>query len=197
MGITIVIIITYICAKLLISKFNIENNIIAKDFINRFIYMGVNSIFTLYSAISIFYYFLNIKIKNKFINYIASCSLAVYLIQEQPKFRNILWKNIFNINLINKNSVYELMSSNTNVVNKLCAILCSFISMNINVNASRFFIIYAVMCTICIFIISVLIESIRKMTFERILKKILDLKLIEKRLEKIDKWMNVSNEFIS
>ena len=191
-SISVLIVIIYTGFKLLIEKINIQSNGII-DFINRFINLGVNSIFTLYISVSLFYCFLSIKVKNSFINYIASCSLSVYLIQEHPKSRNIIWKTIFNIYSANRNNFFELMQSNTNIVNKISASMCSIISMYMHINASKLFIIYALVCTIFIFIFAILVDSIRKITIEIILKKTIKIKKIEKILNFIDDWMNGIN----
>lgn len=191
-SISILIVIIYIGSKILIEKVNIQSNGV-NDFINRFINLGVNSVFTLYISISLFYYFLKIKVKNSFINYIASCSLSVYLIQEHPMFRNIIWKKIFNIYSVNRNNFFELMQSNTNIVNKISASMSSIISMCMHINASKLFIIYALVCTIFIFIFAILVDSIRKITIEKILKKTIKIKKIEKILNFVDDWMNGVN----
>ena len=191
-SISILIVIIYIGSKILIEKVNIQSNGI-NDFINRFINLGVNSVFTLYISISLFYYFLKIKVKNSFINYIASCSLSVYLIQEHPMVRNIIWKKIFNIYSVNRNNFFELMQSNTNIVNKISASMSSIISMCMHINASKLFIIYALVCTIFIFIFAILVDSIRKITIEKILKKTIKIKKIEKILNFVDDWMNGVN----
>ena len=104
-SISVLIVISYIGVRILIEKINIQSNVI-NDFINRFVNLSVNSVFTLYISISLFYCFLNIKVKSNLINYIASCSLSVYLIQEHPIIKNIIWKNIFNIYSANRNNFF-------------------------------------------------------------------------------------------
>lgn len=62
-----------------------------KNIINY--YTRMNSIFLLLLAITIFYIFKNIKIKNnKIINLIARNSFAVYLIHEHEALRKPMWK---------------------------------------------------------------------------------------------------------
>ena len=63
-----------------------------------------NSILILILAICIFLKFLSInEFKNKFINTIASTTLGIYLIHDNPNFRIILWNKIFTLsNYINK-----------------------------------------------------------------------------------------------
>ena len=191
-SISILIIISYIVAKLLTENMIIESNLV-KDFVNRFVSLGVNSMFTLYIAVSLLYCFLNIKVKSKFINYIASCSLSVYLIQEHPMLRNVIWKDIFNIYAAYRNNFIELMQSNTNTVNKISASISSLISTCMQIDSSQLFIIYALMCTICIFVFAILVDSIRKITIEKNFKKIMKIKKIEQILNFIDDWMNKLN----
>ena len=67
-------------------------------------YLSLNSIFLYVSAISLFLFFKNIKINNKFnklILFFSTTSFGVYLIHENIFIRDLLWKRIFYIDKIN------------------------------------------------------------------------------------------------
>ena len=62
----------------------------------------MNSIFILVPSIALFYVFKEWKLKyNRFINYFASISFAVYLFHESNFMRYRLWHNIFGMEFIN------------------------------------------------------------------------------------------------
>lgn len=67
------------------------------------------SITVLLGAISLFYYFKNIKIKGKLFNsiisFFAPCTFGVYLIHENPNLRQIFWSNFTKLNEFNVVSV--------------------------------------------------------------------------------------------
>ncbi len=78
-------------------------NLIWKILYN-FSYAAINDIkmiFNLIPALGIFYFFTKLDIKsNKVINYLASSTLAVYIIHQTPGFYNYLWFQIFKVNAI-------------------------------------------------------------------------------------------------
>lgn len=60
---------------------------------------GVNSIFTVFTAVAVFMLLKNLKIDySPIINYFASSAFAVYLITENICMRKVIWSNIFHCN---------------------------------------------------------------------------------------------------
>ena len=85
------------------------------------------------------------------------------------------------------------MQSNTNIINKISASMSSIISTCMHINSSKLFIIYALGGTFIIFMFAILVDSIRKITIEKIIKRIIKIKKIEQILNFIDDWMNKLN----
>lgn len=100
---------------LTIRCIKVENQTIT-NWIN---YVGtLRSVFTLTTAVLIFYSFLKLDIKNnKVINYFSSLTIAIYLFHEHPLMRKILWSNIFVIE--NTNVFIELLKG-------IIAVICIY-----------------------------------------------------------------------
>ena len=61
-------------------------------------FSGRQTITILICSVSLFMYFINLKIKNnRLINSISSTTFGIYLIHEHPIISNILWTKVFNI----------------------------------------------------------------------------------------------------
>lgn len=73
-----------------------------------------NSLFVLLGAISLFMFFMNLEIKGKnmtsIIKWIVPKSFAVYLIHEQPVFRDVLWQKIIMIERYSGNAISLLLT---------------------------------------------------------------------------------------
>lgn len=73
-----------------------------------------NSVFVLLGAISLFMFFMNLKINGKnitsIIKWIVPKSFAVYLIHEQPVFRDVLWQKIIMIERYSENAISLLLT---------------------------------------------------------------------------------------
>lgn len=73
-----------------------------------------NSLFVLLGAISLFMFFMNLKINGKnitsIIKWIVPKSFAVYLIHEQPVFRDVLWHKIIMIERYSENAISLLLT---------------------------------------------------------------------------------------
>lgn len=73
-----------------------------------------NSVFVLLGAISLFIFFMNLKINGKnitsIIKWIVPKSFAVYLIHEQPVFRDVLWQKIIMIERYSENAISLLLT---------------------------------------------------------------------------------------
>lgn len=86
----------------------VNNNDLILKIINSYIsdyHCAVNLII----SFSIFYFFLNTKIKtNKIINYISTSTLIVYIVHQAPGFYEYLWFNIYHFDKIIHSSYYFL-----------------------------------------------------------------------------------------
>jgi hypothetical protein len=80
-----------ICSVLVIFHFNKAQNLL---WLFSFPY---NSPLIIISAIAFFLFFRTLNFHSKIINWLASSSLAVYLIHDHPTFRDIIYKYINNI----------------------------------------------------------------------------------------------------
>lgn len=70
-----------------------------------------NSVLVVGIAIGLFAIAKNIKpFKNKFINAVSSCVFGVYLIHDNPLFREVLWENIFNVSKLAESSLLIVYS---------------------------------------------------------------------------------------
>lgn len=73
-----------------------------------------NSVFVLLGAISLFMFFMNLEINGKnitsIIKWIVPKSFAVYLIHEQPVFRDVLWQKIIMIERFSTNAISLLLT---------------------------------------------------------------------------------------
>lgn len=83
----------------------------------RTYFLNRNSIFVLIIAIGIFLLFLKIPFfTNKIINYISKTIFGIYLIHDNPNFRNIIFKKIFRINKFIDSSFLVLVLLITTII---------------------------------------------------------------------------------
>lgn len=83
-------------------------------------FMSRTSILSIVFAVSMFNLFKNKKeYSNKYINSIASCVLAVYLISDNPLIRRVLWTSLF--------KVYKYADSNLLFIHLIICIFLTFI----------------------------------------------------------------------
>ena len=90
--------ISVICIWLSSVFFNFAGIYLGNTSIVKYAYYfsGITSPFVLISGLGVFIIFKNLKIEtNKCINYLGSISFSVYLLHDNPFFREILWKDIF------------------------------------------------------------------------------------------------------
>ena len=107
-GVTYLILCTIKGVCIFISRYSPS---IAKysDKINQFYLHEIQTIPLLLSALIVFFAFKNIKMKyNKFIDYIASSTLAVYIIHQVPSFYPFLWEKVFHIKEAYSSSYFPL-----------------------------------------------------------------------------------------
>lgn len=97
----IFIMITQVVLEYIISK---NNSMI--EYLNYF--AELNSLPILICATSLFALFINLKIKNNYINILSSATLGVYLIHENKFVRPFLWQYLFNANSF-YNSIYLIL----------------------------------------------------------------------------------------
>ena len=120
-------------------------------------YREMNSIFILVPSIALFYVFKEWKLKyNRFINYFASISFAVYLFHESNFMRYRLWHNIFGMEFINTipGGVFSTL----------------------------------IIATISFYLITAIIEFLRKNIIE---KNVLKIKALNRIFNKVDNFMSL------
>ena len=120
-------------------------------------YREMNSIFILVPSIALFYVFKEWKLKyNRFINYFASISFAVYLFHESNFMRYRLWHNIFGMEFINTipGGVFSTL----------------------------------IIATISFYLITAIIEFLRKNIIE---KNVLKIKALNRLFNKVDNFMSL------
>ena len=125
----LLIIFAFVCMFLL-SLFGFivkEYNITSTDY--TFYFNAMNSVPMLLLSLLIFMFFKNIKVKeNKFINFLAQSSFAVYLIHINAGLRTYLFNNIIKIqNFYNSNTI--ILIGYVFVVSVLIYIICSVIDL--------------------------------------------------------------------
>lgn len=86
-----------ISSVIILNIMSIKFSVLSKYtiyFLNR------NSILILFLSLFLMIHFTNIDFKNKYINYISSFTLSVYIIHDNLYMRNIIWNKIFRIQCI-------------------------------------------------------------------------------------------------
>ena len=116
------LIVFLICSSCLIEVLSLKIPLLTKYstyFFNR------NSILILVLATCIFLKFINIsKFNNKIVNTIASATLGIYLIHDNPNFRIILWNKIFYLpNYINEPYFILLLILTSIIVFTVCCLM--------------------------------------------------------------------------
>lgn len=152
---------------------------------------NLNSIFAISISILSFYIFKNIKLKkHKTINFFASTSLAVYLLHENPIVRQVIWNQLFSIKFVHVTNLNELWTS-TNIINSILATPTVFLGTIIGISNEKLIIFHVIMVVIFIYILSTIIEFLRKNIIEEPIFKLLDKsKRINTLFNKVDMWMN-------
>lgn len=174
--------------------FFIDNAIFShvRNYISLISTYQIGSIFTLVAAISIFYFFKNLNIKNnKFINFIASTTFGCYLIHDNTVIRPFLWKNLFDMNIVMVGNLKSLFLSDAFVINKILAIPMVFISDIFNLPIHFLLPLHCFLIIIFILAVCSIIEFIRTNFIEKIIIKLVDkCNNISILLCKFDKWIN-------
>ena len=180
----------FVIAKL--GELNTIQSIICK-FINNLLSFSVNSTLTLVVSVLMFYIFRSIPIRyNKVINYFASTSFAVFLFQEHPLLRKIIWEKIFNTKLILVKNLESLKYANTSILNKIVAIPTVYLAQITNIETKNFLIFHCFFSVILIYLIATVIETIRVFFIEKPIFYIINKsKTLNKIFYKIDTWMNL------
>lgn len=102
------IIIIAVC--LILSSF-VFLHVLSKPVINLWSgYMEMNNLYQFLTAVSLFFIAKNIKIENKFINWMSGSVLAVYLIHDNMILRPFLWQKTINANLTVFSGLFILKS---------------------------------------------------------------------------------------
>lgn len=181
------------------------NDKIVANYDNQYLYQFIdkitmvrntNSFIVVFCAILIFYIFKDIKIKNnKIINYIASKSLAAYLLHSNVNaniFKDEIFQKLFATNcIIESNSVGSLMASNTNLLNKITAIPTVALAQITNINAQLFLVIHAVIFSILLYAVAIVIDTLRVYILEKNIEKLLKKNIkIQTKLQAVNKFMN-------
>jgi len=98
-----------VAMKLSCNLLSIQYTFIAKA---QNLFYHYNSLITLFAAIALFNYFLNLNIHNmpKILVKISSLTLGVYLIHDHFLFRNILWKDILPVSDFFNNTLFPLIT---------------------------------------------------------------------------------------
>ena len=119
-------------------------------------FMSRTSILSIIFAISMFNLFNNKKeYSNKYINGIASCVLAVYLISDNPLIRRVIWTSIC--------KVYKYADSNLLFVHLIICVIISFI-----------------VCTIIEYIRKKIFGELEKKIYDKIEKKVKKISIYNK-----------------
>lgn len=120
----ILLISSYLVSFLLVLGIDFLKNITYVRF-NTFYFASVNSPFTLIISVSLFLFFIKIKVfYNKFINIIASTTLGIYLFHDNTFFKHFMWDNLAYLLNINTNTSYLFLKA---IVSILIVFVCGFI----------------------------------------------------------------------
>jgi hypothetical protein len=94
---SIIIISVFLFYLLFVLGFDILGIKVSSIFSRHATYMfGQNYIPTILLSVSLFLLFKNLNMKsNKYINLISTATLGVYLIHDNPYFKNYIWNNVF------------------------------------------------------------------------------------------------------
>lgn len=111
-----------------------EGSKLVETFYNAFSSFALNGFLPVIISVSLLLCFANLKLKpNRFMMHVASCTFAVYLIHDNGYISSYLWENI-----------------------------CQTINMADTAGGKKF-LLYAIVCTIAVFAVCVLIESVRRL----------------------------------
>lgn len=121
--ISIICVLLYYLSVIIFSKYAYLNNIIYEN-INYF--FEFNKIPTIICSISLFLYFKEIKITNKFINKCASYTLGIYLIHDNNFMRELIWNNIVKLDRFYNSKLLALYGIEISII---VFVVCALIEM--------------------------------------------------------------------